>query len=100
MEGLPALSMSQNTLASTQNSSVFHTVADAGTSRKRTYEEDIEDDMDAFFDEVDVAETASESRVIAKPKSTLRQAITEPEIVIMDGGDFDDAPFLAPMDVD
>ncbi|KAK5128809.1 hypothetical protein LTR85_000142 [Meristemomyces frigidus] len=100
VEATPTLSMSQNTLASTQGSFMSTSSVGGRASKKRTYEEEIEDDMDAFFDEADVADTAPTRRVIARPKASLKRAATEPGIVIMDAGDFDDAPFLAPMDLD
>jgi len=101
--GVPALSVSQNTLASTQNSFLSASSASGGGlggSRKRTYEEETEDEMDAFFDEVDVVNAVPSTRVIAEPKASLRKAATEPGMVVSNPGDFDEATFLAPMEID
>ncbi|KAK4542668.1 hypothetical protein LTR36_006240 [Oleoguttula mirabilis] len=99
-DAVPALSMSQNTLASSQNTFLFTPPSDVGVSKKRTYEEEIEEDIDAFFDEVDNPATTRKTRVMVKAKASLRRAATAPGIGTVDAGDFDDASFLAPMDVD
>ena len=65
--------------------------------RKRSYEEETEDDLDAFFDDVDSTDADGTTRVIAKPKTSLRRATMGQGFGT---GDFDDALFLAPMDMD
>lgn len=70
-------------------------------SRKRTFEDEIEDDMDALFDEMESSDAAVvHGRTIAKPKASLRRAATNGLAIRANEGDFDDAPFLAPMDLD
>jgi hypothetical protein len=100
---MPGLSMSQSTLPFTQDS-VMSNVAPA-LSNKRSYEEDIEDDLDAYFDEVEAQEhmAPAEGRRFATLKTSRRKQ--------MNGGvgvytstigiaeDFEEAPFLAPLDM-
>jgi hypothetical protein len=100
---MPGLSMSQSTLSSTQDSvlsNVGHTL-----SNKRSYEEDIEDDLDAYFDEVEAKEQmAVEGRRIARLKnSPHKQTIGGVRVYNSTGGvagDFEEAPFLAPMETE
>ena len=89
---VPALSWSQSTVASTQR-----TMAAESGVKKRLYEEEIEDDLDVIFDDVDFADAEPTMRVIAKPKTNLRQAVTGSG---RSASDFDEAQFLAPMDMD
>lgn len=103
-QGMPGLSWSQSTLSSTQDSLHSGSFASGvGGSKKRSFEEEMEDDMDTFFDEVEGREEGvlpSTRRVIAQPKRSLRKAATVAGIVGESGEDFDEAAFLAPMDVD
>lgn len=76
-------------------------------SNKRSYEEDIEQDLDAYFDEVEAEEqmTPVEGRRIARLKnSPQKQANGGVDVYISSevavAGDFEDAPFLAPMETD
>jgi len=74
-------------------------------SNKRSYEEDIEDDLDTYFEEVEAEEqmVPVEGRRIAKLKnSPHKQAIGGAGMYTSAGvagaGDFEEAPFLAPME--
>jgi len=74
-------------------------------SNKRSYEEDIEEDLDAYFDEVEAEEqmAAVEGRRIARLKnSPQKQANGGVDVYSSSGGavagDFEEAPFLAPME--
>ena len=74
-------------------------------SNKRSYEEDIEEDLDAYFDEVQAEEQTApvEGRRIAMLKnSPQKQANGGVDVYRPAGGalagDFEEAPFLAPME--
>lgn len=101
---MPGLSMSQSTLSSTQ-ASVLSNAAQT-LSNKRSYEEEIEDDLDAYFDEVEAEEqmTPVEGRRIARLKnSPQKQTIVGVGVYSSAGGvaeDFEEAPFLAPMETE
>ncbi|KAK1065746.1 hypothetical protein LTR33_011756 [Friedmanniomyces endolithicus] len=96
----PGLTSSQQTIASTQSS--FASLVSPGgvPSKKRTFEEEMEDDLDVYFDEIDAVDSAMAVRVIAKPKASLRRAATDEHMQAPDGQDFDDAVFLAPIELD
>jgi hypothetical protein len=100
---MPGLSMSQSTLQSTQGS-ITSNVAPA-LSIKRSYEEDIEDDLDAYFDEVEAEEQMAPvaGRHIAKLKNSPQKQISGGIGVYTStgrvAGDFEEAPFLAPMEM-
>jgi hypothetical protein len=107
---VPSLTMSQSTLPSTQGSFVSSTSAQSG-SRKRTYEEETEEEIDAFFDEVEVQNAAEaveqqmvrDDRPIArmKGKSNLPdKGRSAGAVRVVGEDDFEEAAFLAPMDVD
>jgi hypothetical protein len=100
---VPGLSMSQSTIPSTQSSVVSS--MDPQTSNKRSYAEEIEDDLDAYFDEVDAQEpmTPVEGRRIAKLKNSSRNqtiAGTGFYTAVGSDGNFEEATFLAPMETD
>lgn len=105
---LPGLTMSQNTLSSTQNSFMYATSGQSNSSRKRAYEDEVEEDMDALFDDSGDAEKTEVSmhrtdRPIASMKSSLRKGRTNGVVRVVGEDDFDEAAFLAPpdgMDVD
>ncbi|KAK5685329.1 hypothetical protein LTS10_003407 [Elasticomyces elasticus] len=65
---LPGLSTSQSTFSSTQNSFMSPTSSTIPPTKKRTFEEEIENDMDAFFDGVDQMDSAPRPRAIARPR--------------------------------
>lgn len=73
---------------------------------KRSYDDEAEDDMDAYFDEVAAEEQIApvESRPIAKLKRSPRKGAmgtcSRPIFTSVIEGDFEDAPFLAPMETD
>ncbi|OQO05978.1 hypothetical protein B0A48_10074 [Cryoendolithus antarcticus] len=96
----PALSMSQSTLSSTQSSTASSSCHEQAISKKRTYEEEIEDDMDDIFDEIDADEerALAPMRLIAKARGTPRKAMVIERVAVVDD-DFEEAPFLVPMDV-
>lgn len=100
---LPGLTTSQSTIPSTQGNFVSTTSSASGSSRKRTHEEEIEDDLDAYFD-VDVAtEPAAASmpggvRPMARMKPSLRKAGTDGMVRVVREDDFDEAAFLVPPD--
>lgn len=100
---MPGLSMSQTTLPSTQSSA---TSPAPKTTKKRSYDEEIEDDLDAYFDEVEAEEqrTPVAARRIAKLKNSPRKQIVAPadEFAFTGGveGDFEEAAFLVPMETD
>lgn len=73
---------------------------------KRSYEEDIEDDLDAYFDEVEAEEQMApvEARRIARLKnSPHKRTVGGVSVYSSTGGvagDFEEAPFLAPMETE
>ena len=102
---LPDLMMSQSTLASTQGSFSYGTNTADPINRKRGYEEDMEEDMDAFFDEYDAsfadALTINEnaSRHTTRIKLPMRNARGTTAVHIAGVDDFDEASFLEPLEV-
>ncbi|KAM0714084.1 hypothetical protein Q7P37_011048 [Cladosporium fusiforme] len=97
---MPGLSMSQSTLSSTQ-SSIASTIPGNKATNKRTYDEEVEDDMDAYFDEVEAEEQTApvESRRIAKlRRSPRKEAPGTFTFTNSIEGDFEEAPFLVPME--
>lgn len=102
-DDLPGLSLSQDTLPSTQGSfggGLAGWKDGAGQGRKRGYEDEVEDDMDAIFEELDAEDGTFGRRAIAKPKPSLRRVATDGAAVAVPDNDFGEAAFLAPMDVD
>ena len=100
---MPGFSMSQNTVPSTQGSLTSNAAHEL--SNKRSYEEDMEEDLDAYFDEVEAEEQMApvEARRIAKLKnSSQKQANGGIDVYGSVGvavvGDFGEAPFLTPME--
>jgi hypothetical protein len=75
-------------------------------SNRRSYEEEIEDDLEAYFDEVDAQETMTtvEGRRIAKLRNSPRkQTIAGTGFytpAVGSDSDFEEATFLAPMEMD
>ena len=101
---VPGLSMSQDTLGSTQGS-FASSKAGVGASRKRTYEEETEDEIDAFFDEIETEEVDERQmgqveRPIARMKRASGKARVGGPVRVVGEDDFEEAAFLAPMDVD
>ncbi|KAK3068105.1 hypothetical protein LTR53_014583 [Teratosphaeriaceae sp. CCFEE 6253] len=98
-DGVPDLSASQQTLPSTQGSLVPFASVTSSTKKKRSFEEEIEDDMDAFFVNVDMTEPVAAGRRIARPKGSRQMvAMAGRTIAVSDGEDFEDADFLSLMD--
>lgn len=102
-EVMPALSMSQSTIPSTQSSFLSQQQTPIKTN-KRSYEDEIEDELDAYFSGVEDEdhETLIAKRVIAQPKNRMQKAPAGSRQVAIVGedGDFEEAAFLAPMEVD
>lgn len=102
---MPALSMSQSTLSSTQDSTVS-AIPNAKATNKRSYDEHIEEDLDAYFDDVEAHEQLASSapRRIAKLKGSPRKADRGTGVMFAFGGgqegDFEEATFLVPMETD
>lgn len=105
-EDVPTLTWSQTTISSTQNG--FATPVPA--SKKRSYEADIEDGLDAFFNDYDfdnaiapTPTTTPQLRPIARFKTSRRRAVDDGVVRVVggDGFDFDsgDAAFLVPDEV-
>ncbi|KAK5166629.1 uncharacterized protein LTR77_008173 [Saxophila tyrrhenica] len=68
-------------------------------SRKRGYEEEAEEEMDAFFDEVEVAEAMEQQALPAgRPMANLKGTASGGAVRIVGGDDFEEAGFLAPLD--
>ena len=122
-EDMPALSMSQTTTPSTQGSLRPTVTAAPRPSNKRSYEDEIEDDLDAYFVEIeaeDIGEVgnvqggnvhsmshntmmkrspnARTQRPIAKMKLSVKGAATTGGVNVVGNHDFEEATFLAPVD--
>lgn len=102
-DDVPGMSFSESSLPSARGSFMSSASAQATATRKRTYEEEVEDDMDAYFDEMEAAETAEQNvmsinRPMARMKPTLRKAATDGMVRIVGENDFEEAAFLAPLD--
>ncbi|CAG8575500.1 9255_t:CDS:1 [Scutellospora calospora] len=99
---MPGLSMSQSSVASTPGSSV--SCVASKTANKRSYDDEAEDDVDAYFDEVEAEEQTApvEARRIAKLKNSPRKQaagrVAGFGSTIAVEGDFEEAAFLAPME--
>lgn len=105
---VPSVTMSQSTLASIQSSSTSF-APQPEHRRKRTYEEEIEDDLDSFFDDGEESGVLDDQplwteRPIAKMKVPVQKAGANRRVRILGDDDFEDANFLAPpehgMDID
>lgn len=101
-EDMPSLSFSQHTISSSQSSLLGSSQQPGGSAKKRSYEDDVEDDMDAFFDEADAMDAATyrdTQRPIARMKGSAPSKVAQHSAVrILDADDFEEAAFLAPMD--
>ena len=102
-EAVPGLSMSQSTLPATQTSFLSFTSKQSRTTKKRGYEEEIEDDLDAYFDEVEDLKSAEQlsshsERPFARMKGSGMKAASEGPVRIVGEDDFEEAAFLAPLD--
>lgn len=102
-EDMPDLSMSQGTISSTQNSFASVSQGQHSSTRKRTYEDEIEDDMDDFFDEIEADNgvttlAASKARPMAPMKGSSQKAMSNSSVRIFGSDDFEEASFLAPLD--
>lgn len=102
---MPGLSMSQSSFESTQEN--LPSFAAFKPSNKRSYDDVAEDDMDAFFDEVETEEQTApvETRRIARLKNPPRKQVAGRAAVFGSAaaaieGDFEEAAFLAPMETD
>ena len=101
---MPALSTSQGSFMSTQHS--FAGQPPAYTeSKKRSYEDEAEEDMDAFFDQQEdddmaMAQQSASARPIARLKGTTQKVPQQHGVRIFGSDDFEEAPFLMPMDME
>jgi hypothetical protein len=99
---LPDLSTSQATISSTQDS-LQAGGAQISLNNKRTYEEDVEETLDAFFghgvdaDNDDDSQTSSMTRPIAKVRAARKNERSK-HVRASSGFDFGEASFLTPMD--
>jgi len=97
---VPGLSMSQSSSGPTLplSSSALQ------TANKRAYDDDAEDDVDAYFDEVEAEEgnVPIETRRFARLKDSPRKQVAGRLAVFNSAvgveGDFEEAAFLAPME--
>lgn len=107
---MPGLSMSQTTIPSNQSSFSYETHLEHN-AKKRTYDEELEDDLDVLFDDMDGEDTVIEPhpraiRPLAKLKQSAKHGLTVPGnvhpggMIIPDGCDFEEAAFLTPRIVD
>ena len=100
---LPALSISQNTPPSTQNS-IHSSQHPLTKTNKRSYEDELEDELDAYFSEVEAEDhdTLVAKRAFVQPRNRAQKMVMGGGQVAIVGedGDFEEAPFLAPMDID
>lgn len=108
---LPSLTVSQDSILSAQGSFMSTRPAALGASRKRTYEEEIEEDLDAYFDDewegagVVATDDVRAVRPMARMKQSLQKAATDglASVNVVRADDFDEAAFLVPpegMDMD
>lgn len=107
-DDLPDSMFSQSTLQSTQDSFGSWSSSAQIPGRKRTYEDDIEDDLDSFFDDDTAMDSVRPTALrLDRPLASMRQSLsrrsaqkTETQVFGVD--DFEDASFLGPqgMDVD
>ncbi|KAI7564490.1 hypothetical protein KC317_g7024 [Hortaea werneckii] len=109
-EDVPGLTWSQETVGSSQGSLVGAGLAmGAGysglrtESKKRTFEEEMEEEMDAYFDggtgeAAEMEQFGVVGRKIAKPRGAVGRKGGNGSGGVE--GDFEEASFLAPMDVD
>ena len=100
---MPVMTMSQSSLPSTQTSSMSSRSTRSEPVRKRTYEDEIEYDMDAIFDNVEAADLAAQqmppsSRPIARMKPTVQKPRLDRLVRIAGDDDFEEAAFLAAED--
>ena len=99
---MPGLSVSQSSLAST----VPLHFSIPKIANKRSYDDDAEDDVDAYFDEVEAEEqnVPAEARRIAKLRSSPHKQVAGC-VAVFDSavgieGNFEEAAFLAPTETD
>ncbi|KAK3725472.1 hypothetical protein LTR37_000442 [Vermiconidia calcicola] len=101
-DDVPGMTMSQNTLSSTQDSFVSAASTQPGANKKRTYEDEIEDEMDAYFDQVEAVEMDEQLPQSIRPRARMKgtKKITPygSEVHIAGEDDFEEAAFLAPLD--
>lgn len=98
-EDMPELYMSQST-TSTQHA-FYGSSSQPASNKKRGYEDEAEDDMDSFFHEGDaISEELDAMRPTARIKSSSTRKPGSDHLHIVGDDDFEEAPFLVPMDVE
>lgn len=97
-EDMPELYMSQSTTSNRHSS--YSSSSQSATTKKRGYEDETEDDLDCFFQEgYTIGEDSAAMRPKAPVKSSSSRKFNIGQVHIV-GHDFEDAPFLVPMDVE
>ena len=101
---VPGLSMSQNSALSSQERIPATPPIIGGMSRKRVYEEEMEDSLDAFFDEMNAPDIVlsnppDPSRPIARIKSALQKPPPSQDVQVHSENDFEEAGFLKPREL-
>ena len=104
---MPVLDYSQSTHSSQDTASGTSAGTSTGAGgvlgqRKRSYEEEIEDELDAFFDDEDVDASASRTTLMERPKARMKTRGNGAVGLVRRDSDFDDTDcgFLEPMDMD
>ena len=98
---MPGMSISQSTLSTTEGSFDSSSSTEHGNYRKRTYEDDVEDDLDAYFNDT---ETETENPILRpeRPMAKLKSQGKKDSAVLPthapSGSDFEEAAFLSPID--
>ncbi|KAM3423382.1 hypothetical protein BST61_g816 [Cercospora zeina] len=100
---IPNLARSQSTIASSQDSFDGTSSQDANT-KKRSYEDEAECDMDAFFDDGDFGEDAALGGAAnTRPMARMKSSPSKPlfgAMQVVEEDDFEEATFLMPMEVE
>lgn len=100
-EDMPDLYMSQSTTSTRDSFYDSSSQPASASTKKRGYEDEIEDDMDSFFlEDDDIGEEPDAMRPIARMKSSSSRKTGTGQVHIVGHDDFEDAPFLVPMDVE
>ncbi|KAI6877040.1 hypothetical protein KC334_g17856, partial [Hortaea werneckii] len=111
-EDVPGLTWSQETVGSSQGSLMGPGLGMGDgyarlqtESKKRTYDEEMEEEMDAYFEggageATEMGQVGVAGRKIAKPRGAVGRKGGNANASGGAEGDFEEASFLAPMDMD